>query len=881
MIQKPAWRRGAIIFLCALFLVTANSCKKTEKNGKENLSESQKTETFINSENFSEMENNTDIKNREDGVSNLLSGSENNTDKKENNVNTVDRDSTRNQDLPMDLGGILGMQETVSVRSILDGMVTAYKNAQTYRDCGEICISSTQNGQIFERTSPYITSFQRPNHLLLEVNSTGVLADGKTLYAYTPEMQGMLLQKPCPEKLGFLDILSEREIYWALTDVESNRFCYLPPPLVLMLSEDPLKTFLFQTEEGSIKLLTQEKWKGHDCYRISAVRPHGETIFWIDVNTSVLRRIQLPAHVVQKETVTGRENKEMVVTLNFNDAELNWNGTLEMNAPANVIPVSSFMEPQIQLLGKPFPTLEFVTLDGQTWKMPPKKTVFMFFWSIYESNMFNFQSVEGLYQLFRKNPDLLFIGVNIDPISVSSEKIRAISEKFGLTCPVIRSRDGSVTKLVRYGSTFTCFLMNAEGIVQFCNTPSVFHHLNTRYDQKIQQVLDGKSIFTERIAELKRSEKDYLDSISAQIENGIFTKDAILEEITIASRKIAPASEPISCQKTEIWNTELNSPSAVLPLPERNEILILENGNTVVTLDFTGKIMGKMVLKLPVDEYYLKLRASLPHKNGDRFYAVIGKRVAIFDNQWNSVAVYPSEDVLPRHSVMKNAVSDAILRDMDEDGEPELYVSFWNEDGIHKIYWKDLLKSDKKMPESMLARGVQNVFQIAPVHVDGKRELRVVDQSGGVRIFDPKTMQFLKTQEIPNRALSSLVAFDFENDGTDALAALALGGQVKYKAVGLTPDGAEVWNIDLPNYVYQRNIEKIHPLFIMNRDEIASGWLLIGADSSIFLADQTGMLMDQFNFGEIITGCASAVMNGKPLLLIATPKKVTALEIVR
>ncbi|MDO4426472.1 MAG: hypothetical protein Q4D17_12000, partial [Planctomycetia bacterium] len=83
----------------------------------------------------------------------------------------------------------------------------------------------------------------------------------------------------------------------------------------------------------------------------------------------------------------------------------------------------------------------------------------------------------------------------------------------------------------------------------------------------------------------------------------------------------------------------------------------------------------------------------------------------------------------------------------------------------------------------------------------------------------------------------------------------------------------------LPDFVYPRKIEKVYPLFLKNEDRIQVGWVLIGPDSSIYFVESNGMLIDQFHFGKIVTGCVSTVLNGKPFLFLASPDGVTALEI--
>lgn len=818
--------------------------------------------------------------------------------------------------------GFLSPKETISVRMILDGMVSAYRNAKTYRDRGEIRVSWSQNGNSHERRVVYRTTFQRPNRLILEVNRTGVLADGKVLCAHTPEMPGMLLRKSCPSEIGFLDILCEREVYWSLTDVESNRFCYLPPPLVLLWGTDPLATFLYQTEQANISLLPSKEWEGHECCRISAKRNEEETVFWIDAQTFVLRRIELPRQILRKETASASDSpdEEMVVTLDFHDAELNWSGVLEMSTPANTVEVSSFSVPQIEALGKPFPEFQFTGLDGrkisrQTFQ---GKTIFLFFWSVYDLNSFNFHDMEQIYQKFRTDSRIGFLGVNLDPLTVSNEKIRSSAEKLGISIPLARDETGQVARMLRNGESFTCFLIDPHGTIQFCDTLGTFHP-SPHYDQSILRVLDGQDVFPDRVRELKRAEQDFQESIRLWVENGIFLKEADAEQIQIRGKKIQPASEPVVCKKTEIWRlSDVHSPSCLLPIPEKNQLLVLENGNCVTEVEASGKVLRRIPLEVKDDFFQKILRFTSPQKGKDRtdeipaasdastandsrlvsgsasnavsqtddlasntknspsntgesaaFFAVTGNRAHVFDGNWKALCVYPNPD----SPTAPGSISDVLFDDLDSDGKPELYVTFWNESSIRKVGLDG--------QEIAKGTGVLNVFQMAAVHVNGTCQLWVVDQSGNISIFDPKTMKLQKVQEIPQRTLSGLAAADLEQNGTDSIAAIAIGVRVRFKALGLTADGNEIWNIDLPNYVYQRKIKKILPIQILAQGNLRSGWCLLGPDSSVYLVEPSGILIDQFHFGKIITGCSFAVLNERPMLLVASPDDVTALEIQR
>jgi len=770
-------------------------------------------------------------------------------------------------------GEFLGIEETVSVQSILDRMVSAYQKARTYRDLGEITLQWKQNGIVHERRTIYRTSFQRPNGLLLEVGQTQILANGNLLCAYTPEMAGLVLQKPCPKELSLYDLLYEQEIYWAITDVESSRFCSLPPPLVFLLSPQPLKTFLNGESlnvQPQLDLLDSRKIKENECFRIALQENGEETIFWIDAQSFILRRVELPKQILKKEATDHQKQEEMSVTLDFHGAEFNWVGVLEMKIPENSILVSSFSEPQINILGKPFPKCLFLKLDVQdsTAYDFQGKTLFGFFWSVYSPNPFKFQDLERLYKQFSNVPDFEFLGINIDPPNVSNEKIRTTAAKFGLTCPLARISEGTTASILRRDA-FSCFLVDSKGIFQFCDGLNSFHP-TLHYAQKIQAVLEGKEIYEDLIKEIQEREESFHSSIRQWVENGIFLKDVESNAITMPVKKILPASEPILCEKKEIWfNSEVKSPSCILPFPQKKSILVLENGNSVAEVNLEGKVVRRHELKLQKNDFLTKIQIFKSDEPEKTYFALLGRRFYLYDSDWKQLMVYPPQS----QESLKNALSDAILADLDQDGKPEIYVAFQNETGIRKLALdgRELGKNET----------VSNIFQFAIVQTQGKKDLRTVDQSGKISIFNPQNLQWVQTWEIPQRTLNSLVVSDFDGDGTDALAATAISPSGKVRVVGISEEGKEIWNIDLPDFLYQRNIQKIQPFSILYQNEPQSGWGLLGAESSVFLVEPNGLLMDQFQFGKIITGCASAVFDGKPILFMASPDGVSAMEIKR
>lgn len=773
-------------------------------------------------------------------------------------------------------GKFLGLDEMVSVQSILDRMISAYQNARTYRDLGELVLHWKQNGKLHERRTAYRTNFQRPNGLLLEVGPMQILANGKLLCAYTPEMPGLILQKPCPKELSLFDFLSEPEIFWSLTEVESSRFCNLPPPLIFLMCPDPLATFLYQGDpnaQAQLALLDSGKIGENECFRISIQKKDEESIFWIDSQTFILRRVELPAQIIQKDEKDPENEEEMMLTLEFNGAEFDWVGVLAMNVPERAVPVASFTAPQIGILGTKFPKCQFRGLDAQA---PASydyqnKTLFCFFWSVYTTNPFKFQDLERLYRQFSGKPNFVFLGVNIDPPSVSNEKVLAAAAKFGLTCPVVRNSDEVITQMLQNGEVFSCFLVDSRGIIQFCDGLSSFRPA-LHYARKIQAVLNGKEIYKDLIREIETNEETFRASIRQWVENGIFLKEADFNPITISEKKILPASEPVLCQKKTLWATaELKSPTWIQPFQPKKSILVLESGKGVAEVDQAGKIVERHALELPEDEFLTKIRVYTPEETGKTSFVLLGKRFYVYDSDWKLQTVYPPESP----EAPKRTISDAIVGDWDADGKPEIYAAFQNETGILKLtlQGEELGKSETE----------SNVLQLAAAQIQGKLRVLSVDQSGRIAVYEPQSLECEKTLEIPRRTLNSLAACDSIEDEaeTDFLAATAISPNGNIRALGFSDEGEESWNIDLPDYLYQRNIPKVLPFFCLDENELERGWVLLGADSSVFLVEPDGLLIDQFHFGKIITGCAAAVFDETPILFIASPDGVCALEFQR
>ena len=99
-------------------------------------------------------------------------------------------------------------------------------------------------------------------------------------------------------------------------------------------------------------------------------------------------------------------------------------------------------------------------------------------------------------------------------------------------------------------------------------------------------------------------------------------------------------------------------------------------------------------------------------------------------------------------------------------------------------------------------------------------------------------------------------------------------------ALGLDAKGDILWNYPLPNGIHNQPVELVTPgRFPTANGDVQGVWLVAGADSSIHILSVDGKLIDKFNYGEELTGMATAMIDDKPTLLVSTAKGVTAWSI--
>jgi hypothetical protein len=316
---------------------------------------------------------------------------------------------------------------------------------------------------------------------------------------------------------------------------------------------------------------------------------------------------------------------------------------------------------------------------------------------------------------------------------------------------------------------------------------------------------------------------------------------------------------------TKLWTAEdVTKPGNTLVYPDslgQPRIATLDNWRTIAELDGNGKLLERYTLDIPEDSPLTQLRTGVDGQ-GNRFFAGFSgtfKKVYLFDQQWKKLAEYPEET--------RDGISDVRLVDLDGDGQLELVVGYLGSVGVQaasleaKRLWGN--------------RDFENILSIAALDPDsdGHRRLLVANERKALGVIDHAGKR-LSDLEVPEHPIDVIVAADLTGEPPVNLAALSAVTAAELIALGLDHEGTELWSYPVPVGVRGTPCD----ILISGRLKVGEPgqWIITGPDGSIHILSADGKPLDKFNYGDELTGIAVGEVDGKPVLLVATAKELTA-----
>ncbi len=221
--------------------------------------------------------------------------------------------------------------EGVSVDQVLQRLVSTYRSARSYYDNAQYHERFVQRTEGIPREPlPHQVSvvFSRPNRLRLtrrvpDTNGDDLeivaVSDGATLQALSSEQAQPVYSESAPQQMSYDELLGAKELANLLFPVPLE---FLFPQLDLLLASDNEPRLLAKAQS---RLLTSESLAGADCHRVEIQHPNGTYVAWIDQESSVLRRLEIPTGEVRAQLDPDGDLIRLELWIDFHDATLNTN----------------------------------------------------------------------------------------------------------------------------------------------------------------------------------------------------------------------------------------------------------------------------------------------------------------------------------------------------------------------------------------------------------------------------------------------------------------------------------------------------------------------------------------------------------------------------
>jgi thiol-disulfide isomerase/thioredoxin/outer membrane lipoprotein-sorting protein len=670
-----------------------------------------------------------------------------------------------------------------NARAILEEMVKAYREAKTYIDNGRLLVTgqnprapSKEEGALASENF-FAVSFSRPNKIRLQAYMGTVVVDGQKLWAFVDMLPGQVLSVPAPEKLAIESIYSDVQLVNALAMGLSQFYSIVPPQLILLLADDPLKTLLHDVK--SLEVLPPAKigTQGPMYDRVRATRPDGTLVFWIDPQSRLLRRLEYPTRQLNEDIGQG-QLKGFSVTADFADAQA---GPIidpqafKFSMPENVEPVDMLLPLELTLIGKPAPKFKFMqgTAEVTPASLAGKATVMEFWSTSCQPCRRGLGALEQVRQKYKDNPKVAFLAVSLDDPSKSDAEVQGLLDQWKVGLPMARDANMEAGRLLSVAYTPTTIVLDASGKVQGYET-GVDEQAETRLSERLDKILAGEDVFAaalERGREnLKAATERFRQWFQGRAKEGSFWPQS--EEQQIPMAEIAPKSQPTSLRLKPLWSCQqgLQEPGNLLVIDDpagKPRILVLDDSQSVVELSLQGKVGKSYPLRRREEEPVRFLRTAID-KDGVRWFAAAGsgpsqQQIHLYKNDdFQYVLSYPDDAVQHPHQ----GLADVQFGDLAGDGNLAMYASYWGVVGVQGVS----LSGERLWSNKSLA----NVVRVSVVRpgMGSQANLICTNELGVLVLLDDKG-QVQRRLTVPNRPIHWVVADDLNGDGQTELCGLS------------------------------------------------------------------------------------------------------------
>jgi outer membrane lipoprotein-sorting protein len=763
-------------------------------------------------------------------------------------------------------------------RRLLDEMSRAYRSADSYADDAVVRIRYVRNDTETDQTIPFRVVFDRPDSIRIDCYDARIAADGTALRAAVGSVPGQVLEEPVQSPLTLDQIFGDEQVRLALAEGDAG----CPTQLPLLLADDTVDLILADAA-GPPRITGTETIDGQRCQVVSVPKPDGKLVLWIDDETKLLRRMALPTgdygrHLAEQGGPVGG----LSVVVEFREARFAAGApeaAFAFEVPAAAARVTR-LEPPVTptppsaLVSRPAPPFTLAGADGATITaadLAGAPAVLEFFHAACDRCGESMPRVAQAAKAFSarhgggSGPALRHFAVSVDEADVPDAELREKLDRFGGAGTFVRDPRSMVAGSFEIESFPAVVVLAADGTVA-----DVLQGPDQRIGADVAATLAAVAAGSPTAPLLRDRFESRLRDYRAALDR--VAGDGTAERIP--PQNIAPRRQPVRFKLVRAWRADrIALPGNVSCVQEGDtaRVVALDGWRTVVELDAAGQETARHELDLPADAAVGFLRTAVD-ASGRRWWLGGergGQHVFVFDDAWKLHATYPEWEG-PRHAGIRTAQ----LLDCDGDGMPEIVVGYAGTVGVqvarldgHRI-WRDrsldtVLDIVADVPREGGGQGL--------VCVDGRGRLvpLVPQLTGAAPISSPKAR--------PGWTLSPPVAAVFAGpvapDGHWAFLGLASPQLGKNQAVGLGPDDAQFWQLDLPDGVHRDGpIEPVAWADLLGTPR--RQWLIASPDGSVTVLWADGRVVDSYRHGAAIVGLGGYRSGNDGFIVIATKDMV-------
>ena len=413
-------------------------------------------------------------------------------------------------------------------------------------------------------------------------------------------------------------------------------------------------------------------------------------MLWIDRQSRILRRLELPIDAVNRDAQVQQAKIDAIVA-DFHEAQFDAkidSRAFAIEVPKEAQPVPFLVTPAHMLIGKPSPDFAFTALDGKKidCKSLDGTIAVLGMWSSGADGQGNpapmlLAALERVAKKYKDNSKITFLAVHVDPAEVPDKNLQATAAELHLTIPI--ARDPNRHAGVKLGLTLVpaLYILGPTGVIEDFHC-GFDRNLEDGLVKKIESLVAGKSVSQEASALAKKQHDQHVAELAKYVATELYLQPGT-EPPKV---EIAAATKPKTFSLTPLWKSvDVKAPGNLLVVPHADgtaRLLVIEGAKSVIEIGPDGKLLATHLLEIDEKEVITFLRTAVDG-SGKRYYAASGlvqPRVHVFDENWKRVSHYPANAL--EKGQTHAGIADAQLADLDSDGKLELVVGYFGAVGV-------------------------------------------------------------------------------------------------------------------------------------------------------------------------------------------------------